>query len=106
LQGVWAMVLTVNGSFEQLYTYVIFSGWIFYAAAVLAVLVLRRRKPGLLRPYRVWGYPVLPVLFALGALAVVGNTLVRQPSESLLGLLLILSGIPIYLIWRRRTRPA
>lgn len=105
LQGVWAMVLTVNGSFEQLYTYVIFSGWIFYAAAVLAVLVLRHRKPELLRPYHVWGYPVLPVLFALGALAVVGNTLVRQPSESLLGLLLILSGIPIYLIWRRRIRP-
>lgn len=105
IQGAWAMVLTISGSFEQLYTYVIFSGWIFYAAAVLAVLVLRRRKPGLERPYRVWGYPVLPVLFALGALAVVGNTLVSKPGESILGLLLILSGIPIYLIWRRRIRP-
>jgi APA family basic amino acid/polyamine antiporter len=104
IQGLWSVVLTVSGSFQQLYTYVIFSGWIFYAAAVLSVLVLRRRAPRLERPYRVWGYPALPIAFALAALAVVGNTLVREPGESLIGLLLILIGIPIYLLWNRKAR--
>jgi len=103
IQGLWSMALTLSGSFQQLYTYVIFSGWIFYAAAVLAVLILRRRAPCLERPYHVWGYPALPIAFTLAALAVVGNTLVREPGESLIGLLLILIGIPIYLLWNRRT---
>ncbi|MGH9395275.1 MAG: APC family permease [Terriglobia bacterium] len=101
IQGLWAMVLTLSGSFQQLYTYVIFSGWIFYGAAVLAVLVLRRRAPGLHRPYHVWGYPVLPVAFSLAALLIVVNTLVREPGEALIGLSLILIGIPIYLIWKK-----
>ncbi|MGH9435014.1 MAG: APC family permease, partial [Terriglobia bacterium] len=100
--GVWAIVLTLSGSFQQLYTYVIFSGWIFYCAAVLAVLVLRHRNPALRRPYHVWGYPVLPVAFSFAALLIVVNTLVREPSESLIGLSLILIGIPIYLIWKKR----
>ncbi|MGH9450068.1 MAG: APC family permease [Terriglobia bacterium] len=102
IQGLWAIVLTLSGSFQQLYTYVIFSGWIFYCAAVLAVLVLRRRNPALRRPYHVWGYPVLPVAFSFAALLIVVNTLVREPSESLIGLSLILIGIPIYLIWKKR----
>ncbi|MGH9444858.1 MAG: APC family permease [Terriglobia bacterium] len=99
IQGIWSMLLAASGSYQQLYTYVIFSGWIFYAAAVLSVLVLRRRRPSLHRPYHVWGYPVLPVVFSLGALAVVLNTVVREPRECLTGLSLILLGIPIYLIW-------
>jgi basic amino acid/polyamine antiporter, APA family len=104
IQGIWSVVLAASGSYQQLYTYVIFSGWIFYAAAVLSVLVLRRREPFLKRPYRVWGYPVLPVLFSIAALAVVANTVAREPGEALIGLSLILIGIPIYLIWTRRQR--
>lgn len=107
IEGVWAMVLAATGSYQQLYTYVIFSAWIFYAACILGVLVLRRRAPSLERPYRVWGYPVLPVVFAISAVAVVGNTILREPGESIVGLLLILIGIPIYFIWKRRaSRPA
>lgn len=107
IEGVWAMALAASGSYEQLYTYVIFSAWIFYAACILAVLVLRRRVPSLNRPYRVWGYPVLPVAFAVAALAVVGNTIVREPGESIVGLLIILVGIPIYFIWKKRaSQPA
>jgi basic amino acid/polyamine antiporter, APA family len=104
LQGVWSIVLAASGSYQQLYTYVIFSGWMFYAAAVLAVLILRRQRPALKRPYRVWGYPALPVVFTMAALAVVVNTVVREPGEALIGLSLILIGIPIYLIWARRQR--
>jgi basic amino acid/polyamine antiporter, APA family len=102
LQGLWSIVLAASGSYQQLYTYVIFTGWIFYAAAVSSVIVLRRQKPLLARPYRVWGYPVLPVAFSVAALALVLNTVARQPGEALIGLSLILIGIPIYLVWTRR----
>jgi basic amino acid/polyamine antiporter, APA family len=101
IQGVWSVVLTVSGSYEQLYTYVIFAGWIFYGAATMAVVVLRRRQPKLVRPYRVWGYPVLPIAFALAALAIVGNILATKPRESLVGLILVLAGLPVYFLWKR-----
>lgn len=104
LQGVWTILLAVGGSYEQLFTYVIFSGWLFYTAAVLAVIVLRRRQPYLERPYKVPGYPVMPIAFASAAALILSNTLYERPRESLLGLALILSGIPIYWAWNRTAR--
>jgi APA family basic amino acid/polyamine antiporter len=101
IQGVWSIVLAATGTFEQLFTYVIFTGWIFYAAAALAVVVLRRKRPQLARPYRVWAYPVLPVAFAASALAIIINALVRSPRESSIGLGLVLLGVPVYWIWKR-----
>jgi basic amino acid/polyamine antiporter, APA family len=108
IQGVWSAVLAATGSFKQLYTYVIFTGWIFYGAAVVAVIILRRKQPGLPRPYRVWGYPLLPAAFALVALVIVVTTLVGSPLESGIGLGLVLAGLPIYYAWKRWTpaRPA
>jgi basic amino acid/polyamine antiporter, APA family len=104
LQGAWSIVLAASGTYEQLYTYVIFTGWLFYGAAVVAVIVLRSRQPSLERPYRVWGYPVLPVAFALAALLIVSNTLLSKPHESALGIALVLTGIPVFLLWRKRSR--
>jgi len=104
LQGSWSIVLAVSGTYEQLYTYVIFAGWVFYAAAVTGVIVLRRRQPELQRPYRVWGYPVLPVAFALAALLIVANTLLTKPRESVIGIAFVLTGIPVFLLWRRTAR--
>lgn len=101
LQGIWAIVLATSGTYEQLYTYVIFAAWIFYSASTAALIVLRRQQPQLARPYRVWGYPVVPVAFSVAAIAIVLNTLFRTPRESLIGLALVLSGIPVYFIWRR-----
>jgi APA family basic amino acid/polyamine antiporter len=101
IQGVWAAILATSGTYEQLYTYVIFTAWVFYAGAILAVVLLRRRFPGAERPYRVWGYPFLPVAFSLAALAIVANTLVRSPRESIKGLALVLVGVPIFFAWRR-----
>ena len=100
IQGVWSIVLAVSGTFEQLYAYVIFTGWVFYGAVTLGVVILRHRVPQLPRPYRVWGYPVLPVVFCLAALAIVLNTLVRSPAEALIGSGLVLLGVPIFLGWR------
>jgi len=105
IQGVWSILLAATGTFKQLYTYVIFSGWIFYGAATLAVVIMRRRRPELARPYRVWGYPVLPVAFTAAALAIVANTLARSPRESGIGLALVLVGVPIFFAWKRLAKP-
>jgi basic amino acid/polyamine antiporter, APA family len=102
VQGVLSIVLAVSGTYEQLYTYVIFSAWIFYGAAVMAVLVLRRQRPSLERPYRIWGSPFVPIVFALAALAIVANTLLTKPRESGIGLGIILLGLPIYFAWKRK----
>ncbi len=101
IQGLWSILLALSGSYEQLFTYVIFTVWIFYGAAVFGLIVLRRREPGLARPYRVWGYPVLPVAFAAAAFAIVVNTLVTTPREAGIGLGLVLAGVPIYFAWTR-----
>jgi APA family basic amino acid/polyamine antiporter len=102
LQGIWSSLLVVFiGGFSQLFTYVIFGGWIFYALAVAGVLVLRRKEPSLPRPFRVPGYPVLPLLFVAGAGYLVVNTLVETPRESLIGLAFIALGIPLYVFGRR-----
>ena len=101
IQGIWSILLAASGSFEQLFTYVIFTSWIFYAAAVLGVVVLRRKHPQRERPYKVWAYPFLPVAFAAAALMIILNALVRSPRESAAGLGLVLLGIPVYLIWTK-----
>jgi basic amino acid/polyamine antiporter, APA family len=98
----WAALLVFSGRYEQLYTYVIFASWILYGMTAAAVLVLRYRKPGMERPYRTVGYPVVPVLFVLGAAAVLLFTLRQSPRESLLGLAFIFAGLPFYFHWRRR----
>jgi APA family basic amino acid/polyamine antiporter len=106
LQGIWSSLLVVFiGSFSQLFTYVIFGGWIFYALAVLGVPVLRRKEPALPRPFRVPGYPALPFVFAAGAAYLVVNTLVTTPRESLIGLAFIALGIPLYFLRRKAREP-
>jgi APA family basic amino acid/polyamine antiporter len=97
VQAIWSCFLVLFiGGFSQLFTYVIFGGWIFYALAVGSVVVLRRKKPELERPFRVPGYPVVPLLFVVTAAALVLNTLVASPRESSIGLAFIALGIPLY----------
>jgi len=102
-QGVWAISLTFSGTYEQLYTYVVFAVFLFHAATGAAVFVLRRKRPDQPRPYRVWGYPVVPVVFILTAMAFVSNTLFERPMESLWGLGLLALGLPAYFFWRSRS---
>lgn len=98
----WAAILVLSGRYEQLYTLVIFASWILYAMTAASVIVLRRKQPGLSRPYRVLGYPLVPTAFVLVAIVLLGSTFVESPRESLLGLVLILVGIPFYFYWKRR----
>jgi APA family basic amino acid/polyamine antiporter len=95
-------VLALSGTFEQLLTYVVFAGWVFYGLGAVSVFVYRRTQPELPRPFKVPGYPVTPVLFVLSAVAIVVNTLVAQPKQGLLGVLVMMTGVPAYLLWKRR----
>jgi APA family basic amino acid/polyamine antiporter len=99
--GAWAAILSVTGTFEQLATYVVFGQWIFFGLTVGAVMVLRRKRPALPRPYRTWGYPVTPVIFILAALYISISTLVTQPLNAAAGLAIILAGVPAYLYWQK-----
>jgi APA family basic amino acid/polyamine antiporter len=106
-QALWSIFLVLFiGGFSQLFTYVIFGGWIFYALAVVSVIVLRRKDPKMARPFRVPGYPVVPLLFAAAALALVVSTLIATPRESGIGLAFIALGIPIYYLQRAYRRRA
>lgn len=101
-QGLWASVLVLTGTYEQLFTYVVFASWIFYAMSSAGVLILRKRDPNAPRPYRTWGYPVTPVVFIVFALTLVVVSILENPRDSLVGLALILSGLPAYWYWKRR----
>jgi len=103
--GVWAAVLTLWGSFEQLLTYVVFASWLFAALAAASVFVLRRRRPDAPRPFRVPGYPLTPALFIAAALAIVANTIVARPVQALAGIGIVLLGTPAYLLWSRHRGP-
>jgi APA family basic amino acid/polyamine antiporter len=100
--SVWAAALAVTGTFEQLFTYVVFSGWIFYALGAASIFIYRRRSPDATSPYRVPGYPWTPLLFILAAAALVINTIATQPVRAAVGLGIVLLGAPAYLIWRSR----
>ncbi len=102
--AVWSAVLAATGSFEQLLTYVVFTGWFFYGLGATSVFVYRRRQPDLHRPFRVPGYPVTPMLFVASAALLVLNTLVAQPARALTGVLAVLAGSPAFYFWRARSR--
>ncbi|HEV2733648.1 MAG TPA: amino acid permease [Longimicrobiaceae bacterium] len=89
-------------SFEQLADAFILGIWPFYALAVGAVFLLRRRRPDLERPYRAWGYPVVPLVFLLASVAMLANAVVEEPGQTLFGFGVIVLGIPVFWFWKRR----
>lgn len=95
-QGVWATLLALSGSFDTLTDYVIFGSWIFYALIASSIFVFRRRYPDAERPYRAWGYPVVPVVFLLVSAWLLINTMMTAPTQSFTGIGLILLGLPVY----------
>jgi basic amino acid/polyamine antiporter, APA family len=101
---IWGAVLAASGTFSQLLTYAVFTGWIFYAGGALAVMALRRSEPNAVRPFRVPGYPVTPLLFVIAAVLLVANTIVTQPGISSIGLGFVALGAPVFFIWRARAR--
>lgn len=98
--GIWAAVLTLLGTFQELFTAVIFTAWIFYGLSVLAVIVLRVREPQLPRPYRCPWYPVAPLLFVCATLWIVGNTIISDFRHALSGLVLLALSMPLYWLFK------
>ena len=101
-QAVWAILLTLSGSFDTLTNYVIFGSFIFYGLIASSVFLFRRRYPELLRPYKTWGYPVVPIIFLLVTAWLLLQTLYDEPRSSLIGIGLILLGLPFYYFFNRR----
>jgi len=99
-QGIWSSLLCLSGTYQDLFEYVVFALVIFWAATGLAVIILRFKQPETPRPYKAWGYPVLPILFVLINLGVFLNTIWAQPLQSLIGLLILIAGIPAFLYWQ------
>jgi basic amino acid/polyamine antiporter, APA family len=106
IQGVWASILTLTGTFDQLFTYVIFAGWIFFALGAAGIFLHRKNTPAAHRAFRVPGYPWVPISFVLVATWFVINTFIEQTADSFVGLLLLLVGIPFYLYWKRQIHHA
>ncbi|MEN8154547.1 MAG: amino acid permease [Acidobacteriota bacterium] len=102
IQALLACLLTLTGTFEQLLTFVMFIAIVFWIAAAFAVFTLRKKFPDISRPYKVWGYPYVPVFFILALLVVLGNTIIEKPVESLAGLAITISGLPVYFLWKKR----
>jgi APA family basic amino acid/polyamine antiporter len=104
IQAVWASILTLLGTFEQIFTFTMFIAIAFWIAAAASVFTLRKKLPDLPRPYKTWGYPVVPAIFILASCGILLNTLLEKPVEAVAGLLLTALGIPAYFYWKHRLK--
>jgi APA family basic amino acid/polyamine antiporter len=107
LQAVWSCALVALGSYNELFIRVIYTEWIFFGLMAVGLFVLRRRTD-LERTYSAWGYPIVPFLFAVAAFAIAVNRIVsswaKSKPETILGLALVLAGLPVYYLWTRHQR--
>jgi APA family basic amino acid/polyamine antiporter len=105
-QAIWSSLLCLSGTYKDLYEYVVFALVIFFALTGLAVIILRIKQPDRKRPYRTWGYPVVPLFFVIINLAVFLNTVIDQPLKSTIGLIMLGIGIPAFLYWKKKAKNA
>jgi len=100
-QCVWACILVLSGTFDQLTDMIIFAVFIYYGATTLGVFILRKKMPDAPRPYKVWGYPVVPAIVVIFCAVLIINTVFSRPREAAIGAALMLTGVPMYFIFRR-----
>jgi len=103
-QCVWACLLVLSGTFDQLTDMVIFAIFIYYGATTLGVFILRKKMPDAPRPYKVWGYPIVPALVILFCAGFVFNTILSRPREAAIGVVLMLTGVPMYWLFKKRNK--
>lgn len=101
-QGIWASVLVLSGTFDQLTDMIIFAVFIFYGATSVGVFILRKKMPNAHRPYKVWGYPFIPAFYILFCIVLFFNTIIARPREAAIGSVLILLGIPVFLYLQKK----
>lgn len=104
VQGVWSSSLVLLGGYNFLISCMVFVSFLFYSLSCIAVIVLRKKEPGMSRPYRAWGYPVTPVVFVLFSVYLIGNSIVELPRASLYGAGFLAMGLPFYWYFKRRER--
>ena len=100
-QCVWACVLVLSGTFDQLTDMIIFAVFIYYGATTLGVFILRKKMPDAPRPYKVWGYPIVPAIVVIFCAVLIVNTVFSRPREAAIGAALMLTGVPMYFIFRK-----
>jgi APA family basic amino acid/polyamine antiporter len=103
IQAVWSSLLVVTGTYHALFTRVVYTEWIFFGLMAIGLFLFRRRS-GIVRSYRIWGYPVVPALFIISSFAIVSNQILSDLRESLFGLSLVLVGLPVYYLWAKRIK--
>ncbi len=105
LQGVWSVLLIFSGTYIELLAYVIFAALLFYVLTVIGLFVLRRKRPAAERPYRAFGYPVVPALYVILCAVIMLDLLIVKPIYTWPGLIIVLAGIPVYFLWKLSGRP-
>ncbi len=103
-QGVWACLLVLSGTFDQLTDMIVFAVFIYYGATALGVFILRKKMPDAERPYKVWGYPIVPAIVVIFCLGLFVNTFYSRPREAALGTILMLTGVPMYWWFNRKNK--
>jgi APA family basic amino acid/polyamine antiporter len=101
-QCVWACLLVLSGTFDQLTDMIIFAVFIYYGATTFGVFILRKKMPDAPRPYKVWGYPVVPAIVVLFCACLVVNTIYSRPREAAIGVILMLTGVPLYYWFKKK----
>jgi APA family basic amino acid/polyamine antiporter len=104
VQGMWSCVLVMSGSFDTITDYVIFAAWLFYMLGAFGVFVLRKKMPDAERPYKVWGYPYTPAIFVIFSFLFLVNSVISDTSNTMMGLILIAAGLPMYFFWKYRQK--
>jgi APA family basic amino acid/polyamine antiporter len=104
LQGIWAVLLCLSGTYSNLLDYVIFAVLIFFTLTILSIFVLRVKRPEIPRPYKAFGYPVVPAIYILTTITIMIILLIYKPNYTFPGLGIVLLGIPVFYIWRRWNR--
>jgi APA family basic amino acid/polyamine antiporter len=104
IQGVWSILLCLSGTYSDLLDYVIFAVLLFFTITILAIFVLRKKRPDIPRPYKAFGYPVVPAIYILTTVTIMIILLIYKPAYTFPGLIIVILGIPVYFLWRRRNK--
>ncbi|MCU0456686.1 MAG: amino acid permease, partial [Bacteroidales bacterium] len=104
IQGIWAVLLCLSGTYSDLLDYVIFAVLLFFTITILAIFVLRRKRPDIPRPYKAFGYPLVPAIYILTTTLIMVILLIYKPAYTFPGLIIVILGIPVYFIWRRKNK--
>jgi APA family basic amino acid/polyamine antiporter len=104
VQGIWAVLLTLSGTYGNLLDYVIFAVLIFFTLTILAIFILRKKRPDIERPYKAFGYPVVPAIYILTTVTIMVILLIYKPNYTFPGLGIVLLGIPVFYLWNRNRK--